>query len=180
VTSHGKFGLDYSLAANSGAFGLLYPGRTTITVPSVIFGTPMNPGPVTIGTNFQGLTSIQTNTSPLPTNAALQVMSPTVQASLGLEASFHAFAGAQVCVVACVGPAFRPVDFNGSQSLASINHGNSGTLTVLGQTISANQNFSGLGGLISHPFGDDGPVSADGNAAGKLTHRSEGSLPGHL
>jgi hypothetical protein len=145
----GKFGVDYSLAVNSGSFGLLYPGRTTITVPDSVSSSGTLVGPVTIGTGFQGRSSILTNTSPLPTMATLQVTSPTLQASLGLDASFHAFAGAQVCVVACFGPAFGPIDFNGSQSIASINEGNSGKLTVLGNTVSAHQNFSGLGGLIN-------------------------------
>jgi hypothetical protein len=145
----GKFGVDYSLTVNSGSFGLLYPGRTTITVPNIVSGDPLNLGPVTLGTGFHGLDSIQTSRSPLPTIATLQVTGPTLQASLGLDASFHAFAGAQVCVVACVGPALGPIDFNGSQSIASINQGNSGKLTVLGQTVSAHQNFSGLGGLIN-------------------------------
>jgi PEP-CTERM motif-containing protein len=145
----GKFGLDYALRVNSGSFGLLYPGTATITVPTVITGTPTSPGPVTIGSNFQGLTSIQTNTSPVPINARLQVTGPTLQASLGVDALFHGFAGAEVCVGVCVGPALGPIDFNASQSIASINQGNSGQLTVLGQTVSAHQNFSGLGGLIN-------------------------------
>src|SRR5215467_4214546 len=177
----GKFGLDYSLGVNSGSFGVLYPATATITVPNVITGTPTSPGPVTISSNFQGLTSIQTNISPLPINARLQVTGPTLQASLGLDASFHGFAGAQVCVGVCVGPALGPIDFNASQSIASINQGNSGQLTVLGQTVSAHQNFSGLGGLINVsanlPKLDSSSATTPGGVSGGvLTSASRDSI----
>lgn len=146
----GKFGVNYSLNVNSGSFDLLYPGRAFITVPDSTTGGGLgDPGPVTLGTSFQGLASIQTNVSPLPTNATLQVTGPTLQASLGLDAMFHAFAGAQVCVGVCYGPALGPIDFNGSKTIASINKDNSGTLTVLDRTVTARQNVSELGGLIN-------------------------------
>jgi hypothetical protein len=144
----GQFGVDYSLAVNSGSFGLLYPGQTTIIVPTtIVSGSPDTPGPVTIGTGFQGLSSIQTISRSIP--ATLQVTGPTVQASLGLDAHFNAFAGAEVCIVACFGPAFGPYTIDKSQQIASINQGNSGRLTVLGTTVSAHQNFSALGGLLN-------------------------------
>src|SRR5205085_9279323 len=81
--------------------------------------------------------------------ATLQVTGPTLQASLGLDARFHAFAGAQVCVGGRFGPALGPIDFDGSKQIASVNQNNSGKLTVLDTTVSAHQNISALGGLIN-------------------------------
>ena len=149
ANTNGRLGLDYSLAANSGTFGLLYPGQASISTPNVVSGTPGNPGLVTIGTGFSGLPSVRTSTSAPASIATLQVAGPTVQASLGLAASAEAFAGAQVCVVACVGPSFGPPPLNASRPLVSINQGNSSLLTVLGQTVSANQNFSSPDGLLN-------------------------------
>jgi hypothetical protein len=102
---------------------------------------------VTLGTGFQGLPSIQTTTSAIP--ATLQVTGPTLQAGLALDAHVSAFAGAQVCVVLCTGPAFAPPPLDKSEPIVSINQGNSGKLSLLGQEVNANQNVSALGGLIN-------------------------------
>ena len=143
----GRVGLDYSLTVNSGAFDLLYPGQTIITVPTSTSGTPGNPGPVTLGTAFQGLPAIQTSTTAIP--STLQVTGPTLQAGLAFDAHVSAFAGAEVCVVLCTGPAFAPPPLDKSQPILSINQGNNGKLSFLGQEVSANQNVSALGGLIN-------------------------------
>lgn len=147
----GKLGIDYSLKINSGSFDVLYPGVSSITVPSsvpVMVGG--SPGVVTLGTQFTGVASLPTNTSGGTAQSTLQVTSPTLQASVRLEAQASAFAGATVCVVVgCFGPAFGPYSVDGSQDLLKINPNNDGTLTVLGTTVSANQNVSALGGLLN-------------------------------
>lgn len=147
----GKLGLDYALKVNSGSFDVLYPGVSSITVPSAV---PVMvgglPGVVTLGTQFGGVASLPTNSSGGVAASTLQVTGPTLQASVRLEAQASAFAGATVCVVVgCVGPAFGPYNFDGSQDLLKINPNNDGSLTVLGTTVNANQNVSALGGLVN-------------------------------
>lgn len=143
----GKVGGDYALKVDSGTFDSRYAGRVSITVPTAVSGTPTNIGPVTLGTGFVGLPSVPKG-GPGPVTSVLQVHGPTVQGHLGLEVNAHAFAGAELCVVACTGPNFAPPDISKSLPIASINEGNSGVFTVLGQTVNANQNVSALGGLI--------------------------------
>lgn len=147
--THGRLGVDYGLKANSGTFDAQVLGQTSITVPDGASGNPKNIGPITFGTGFVNLPTVQTSSSIKPLTSVLQVNGPTVQGHLGLEGSLHAFAGAQVCVGVCYGPAFAPPDFGKSLQIASINEGGTGTLTVLGQTVSANQNVSALGGLVN-------------------------------
>jgi hypothetical protein len=146
----GKVGVDYSLKVNSGSFDLLYPGTTSITTPTAVQIQPGGlPGVVTLGTQFTGVPSLPTNSSGGTAQATLQVTSPTVQAAVRLEAQASAFAGAKVCVGLCYGPALGPFSVDGSQDLLKINPNNDGTLTVLGNTVSANQNVSTLGGLVN-------------------------------
>ena len=171
----GKVGVDYSLKVNSGSFDLLYPGATSITTPSAVAIMANGlPGVVTLGTQFTGLSSLPTNGSGGTAQATLQVTGPTLQASVRLEAQASAFAGAEVCVGLCYGPALGPYSFDGSQDLLKVNPNNDGTLTVLGTTVSANQNVSALGGLVNASIqlpNLDGSSSATpgGDSAGVLT-----------
>lgn len=147
----GKIGVDYNLSVNSGSFDLLYPALASVTVPTAVpthsVGNHYAPDPLTVGTGFQGVSSLAAGGS--TKTATLQVTGPTLQAGLALEAHASAFAGAEVCVGVCYGPAFSPPPLDKDLPIVSVNQGNSGTLTVLGQTVSANQNVSALGGLIN-------------------------------
>jgi hypothetical protein len=118
----GKVGLEYSLNVNSGSFGLLYPGVTSITTPTAVQILPGGvPGIVTLGTQFTGVSSLPTNGSGGTAQATLQVSGPTLQASLRLDAQASAFAGATVCVGVCYGPALGPYSVDGSQDLLKVN-----------------------------------------------------------
>lgn len=131
----GRFGFDYGLKVNSGSFDISYPTALSFSTPSAYFGTTI--GDITVGSGF----------TPIP-GATMQVTGPTAQAYVDLSARFHAFAGARVCVVACVGPALGPIDFDKSQTIAAINRNGDGKLTVLGESVSANTQVTALGGLL--------------------------------
>ena len=170
----GKIGIDYALKASTGTFDARVAARVSLTVPTAVSGTPTNIGAVTVGTSFAALPSVQVSNSPIPISSLLQVTGPTVQGHLGLEANMHAFAGAQVCLGLCEGPAFAPPDINKSLPIASINEGGSGTLTVLGQTVNANQNVSALGGLVNASLhipnlDSSSAATPGGNGGGLLT-----------
>ena len=151
----GKLGVDYSLKVNSGTFDIQLPGRATFTTPSS--SPTQQVQTLTIGSSFTTLAGgLAVPTTPngaavvrLP---SLQVTGPTAQATLGLEASVSAFAGAKACVVVCYGPALGPLGFDYSQSIASVNVNNDHQVTVLGTTVSANQSVSALGGLLNASF----------------------------
>ena len=171
----GKVGIDYSLKVNSGSFDLLYPGSTSITVPGAVASSAGGVlGPVTLGTSFTGLSSLPTDSSGGTAHATLQVTSPTLQAAVRLEAQATAFAGATVCFAACYGPALGPYAVDGSRDLLKVNPNNDGTLEVLGNKVSANQNVSFLNGLVNASIkipNLDGSSSATpgGVAGGVLT-----------
>ena len=174
AATSGKVGIDYALKADTGTFDARVAARVSLTVPTAVSGTPANIGSVTVGTGFATLPSVQVSNSSAPITSLLQVTGPTVQGHLGLEASAHAFAGAQVCVAVCAGPGFGPFDISASQQIASVNEGGSGTLTVLGRTVNANQNVSALGGLVNASLhipnlDSSSAATPGGNAGGVLT-----------
>lgn len=151
----GKVGIDYSLKVNSGTFDLQLPGRATFTVPDSSSGAKV--GAITVGSAFTTLggglaVPTMPNGPPVVRLPSLQVTGPTAQATLGLEANVSAFAGAKACVVVCYGPALGPLGFDYSQSIAAVNVNNDHKVTVLGQTVSANQSVSTLGGLLNASF----------------------------
>lgn len=153
--TNGKLGIDYSLKVDSGTFNLQLPGRATFTTPDTRSGSTV--GDITVGSSFTAVAGgLSVPTAPngpsvvrLP---SLQVTGPTAQASLGLEAKVDAFAGAKACVVACVGPALGPLGFDKSQSIATVNLNNDHKITLLGNSVSANQSVSGFGGLLNASF----------------------------
>lgn len=155
ATTSGKLGIDYSLKVNSGTFNVQLPGRATFTVPDTTSGATI--GAITLGSSFSTLGGgLAVPTAPngpavvrLP---SLQVTGPTAQATLGLEAKVNAFAGAEVCVVVCYGPALPPLGFDYSQPIAAVNVNNDHKVTVLGTTVSANQSVSALNGLLNASF----------------------------
>ena len=151
----GKVGIDYSLKVNSGTFDFQLPGRATFTVPSSSSGATV--GAITLGSAFTtlggGLAVPTTANGPAVVRLpSLQVTGPTAQATLGLEAKVDAFAGAKACVVVCYGPAFGPLGFDYSQSIAAVNVNNDHQVTILGHTVSANQSVSALNGLLNASF----------------------------
>ena len=147
----GRLGLDYGVKVDSGTFDLQYPGRASFTVPSSVPGRTI--GAISIGSGFQALPSVQVQTSTAGAFEArsptLQVHGPTAQAYVDLAADVHAFAGAQVCVVACYGPAFAPPDIHGSREIAAINRNNDGQIRVLGEVVAQNKPITALGGLLN-------------------------------
>lgn len=151
----GKVGIDYSLKVNSGAFDVQLPGRATFTVPDTTPGAKV--GAITVGSSFVNLAGgLPVPTSPngpsvvrLP---SLQVTGPNAQASLGIEAKVDGFAGAKACVVVCYGPALGPLGFDYTKSIATVNINNDHQVTVLGNTVSANQSVSALNGLLNASF----------------------------
>ena len=170
--TRGRLGLDYGVKVDSGTFDVQYPGRASFIVPSSVPGRTI--GAISIGSAFQALPSVQVRTSAAGAlenrSPTLQVHGPTAQAYVDLAAEVHAFAGAQVCFVACYGPAFAPPDINASRELAAINRNNDGQVRVLGEVVAANKPITALGGLlnasVSIPNLDSSSASTPGGFGG--------------
>lgn len=147
----GRVGIGYGLKVDSGTFDVQYPARATFSIPNTVSGTTI--GAITIGSSFAALPSVQVQTSAagaLETRSpTLQVRGPTAQAYVDLAAELHAFAGAEVCVGVCYGPAFAPPDINASREIAAINRGNDGQIRVLGEVVAANKPITALNGLLN-------------------------------
>lgn len=149
---NGNFGLNYGAKFNSGSYDLLYPVVAHIAEPlaySNTVGTPF-----TLGTSFRipgyGAPAYQESLNGQRMVAKLTTHSPTLQAYVDLDARFHAFVGAQACLVGvCTGPALGPIDGDASRNLASINRNNDGLIRVGDNTVNLKQYFSTLDGNLT-------------------------------
>lgn len=151
--TNGRMGFGYGLKVNGGSYDIQYAGRALIDVPT---SYPVANPVVSLGTAFQGLPAVSAPTGPngpLTTRMSqLQVRGPTAQGYLDLQAQLYAFAGAQVCVVACYGPALGPIDINESRELAAFNRNGDGKIRLLGDEVGPNTTVSALGGLVNASF----------------------------
>lgn len=148
----GNFGVNYDVKLNGGSLDLRYPIAATFTVPNP--GVPFTGADFTIGSTWAlqpgGLRYIAANGATLlGPGATLQTHGPQVEAFVDLLAQFHAFAGAQLCVVVCGGPAFAPPDINAGGELVAINRGGDGQVRLGGTPVGPNGNFSVLGNLVT-------------------------------
>ena len=82
--------------------------------------------------------------------AQLTPHSPTIQASVDLDAKFHVFVGAQACLAGiCKGPALGLIDVDASRTLASINRNNDGKIQVGDQPVALRKYCSALDGNLT-------------------------------
>lgn len=150
--TNGNFGLRYGAKFNSGSYDLLYPVNVSIAVPqpySNLVATPF-----TLGSSFKisgyGAPPLQEFLNGQRMVAKLTTHSPTLQAYVDLDAQFHAFVGAQACVLGiCTGPALAPPDVNVSRTLVGINRNNDGKFQVGGETADLKKYFSTFDGNIT-------------------------------
>ncbi len=149
---NGNFGLRYGAKLNSGSYDLLYPVFVNIAQPadfSNVVGTPFSLGssfkiPGYTAPSYQEILNGQRMVAKLTTH------SPTLQAYVDLDARFHAFVGAQACLVGvCTGPALGPVDGDASRTLASVNRNNDGLVRAGDNTVQLKQYFSALDGNLT-------------------------------
>lgn len=150
--TQGNFGLNYGAKFNSGSYDLLYPVVVHIAEPAAYANTVG--APFTLGTGFKvpgyGAPAYQEVLNGQRMVAKLTTHSPTLQAYVDLDASFHAFVGAQACLAGvCTGPALGPIDGNASRTLASINRNNDGLVSAGGETVKLNRYFSTLDGNLT-------------------------------
>lgn len=150
--TNGSFGLNYGVKFNSGSYDLLYPIVAHIAEPvaySNTVGTPF-----TLGTEFKtpgyNAPAYQEVLNGQRMIAKLTTHSPTLQAYVDLDARFHAFVGAQACLVGvCTGPALGPVDANASRPLVGINRNNDGRIQAGDQIVALKKPFSVLDGNLT-------------------------------
>ncbi len=149
----GNMGLEYGLKFNSGSVDATYPVNIHLG----------NPGPyaskagdaVAIASSFTvpgygGAFPLKQVIGLGGVTARMQADSPTLQAFVNLDAQFHAFVGAQACVVGvCQGPFLGPLDVDKSQTLASINFNNDGKIKIGDTIVNLDQNFSTLDGDLT-------------------------------
>lgn len=150
--TNGNFGLRYGAKFNSGSYDLLYPVLARIDVPAAYSNAVATP--FRLGTSFKipgyGAPAYQEYLNGQRVVAKLTTHSPTLQAYVDLDAQFHAFVGAQACVLGvCSGPALGPIDVNASRNLASINRNNDGLIRVGDSTVNLRQYFSTLDGNLT-------------------------------
>jgi hypothetical protein len=149
----GNMGLEYGLKLNSGSVDISYPVNVQLTTPSL--DTAIADQPFTIKSSFSvpgytGPSSFETVVGLGNVTARMQSHSPTLQAFVDLDAQFHAFIGAQACVLGvCQGPFLGPLDVDKSQTLAAINRNNNGLIQIGSTTVNLDQNFSALDGDLT-------------------------------
>ena len=152
ANTNGSFGLNYGAKFNSGSYDLVYPVIAHIAEPVAYAHSVATP--FTLGTSFKvpgyGAPAYQESLNGQRFIAKLTTHSPTLQAYVDLDARFHAFVGAQVCVFgACQGPALGPIDVNVSRPLASINRNNDGRIQAGDQIVGLKKYFSALDGNLT-------------------------------
>ena len=152
ANTNGSFSLNYGAKFNSGSYDLVYPVIAHIAEP-VAYGHTVAT-PFTLGTSYQvpgyGAKPYQESFYGQRFVAKLTTHSPTLQAYVDLDARFHAFVGAQVCVFgACQGPALAPPDVNASRPLASINRNNDGRIQAGELIVGRKEYFSALNGNLT-------------------------------
>jgi hypothetical protein len=192
--TNGSFGLNYGAKFNSGSYDLVYPVYAHINEPAAFsnaIGTPF-----TLAGSFKvaGYTApgYQEFLNGQRVVAKLTTHSPTLQAYVDLDARFHAFVGAQACLVGvCTGPALGPVDGDASRTLAGINRNNDGRIqigndivplkqyrTVLDGNVTARLNIPNVDGVSStansdathlRSFGRDSLVSLGANVGNMVS-----------
>lgn len=150
--TNGNFGLRYGAKFNSGSYDLLYPVLARIEVPTAYSNTVATP--FRLGTSFKipgyGAPAYQEALNGQRMVAKLTTHSPTLQAYVDLDARFHAFVGAQACLLGvCSGPSLAPPDVDASRPIASINRNNDGLIKVGDSTVNLRQYFSTLDGNLT-------------------------------
>jgi hypothetical protein len=141
-------GLGYGVQASGGTLAMTYPVSVALQFP--------NPtGPLHVGDTFSigssySMTPITTtlrlNGVPVSTAVApsLAVSGASLQTYADARAGFQAFAGAQVCVATCVGPALGPINVTPfSTELVAVNRGGDNQVRIAGQQANLNQQYSG-------------------------------------
>lgn len=152
ANTNGSFGLNYGAKFNSGSYDLLYPVYARINEPapsSNAIGAPftLSSSFKVAGYNAPGYQEILNGQRVV---AKLTTHSPTLQAYVDLDARFHAFVGAQACLVgACTGPALGPVDGDASRTLASINRNNDGRIQIGNDIVQLKQYRTVLDGNVT-------------------------------
>ncbi len=152
----GNFALEYGVKFNSGSVDVTYPINVHLNAPSAGSTNANHPFNITSSYNVAGFGSGPGNTHVLQAIgqpaliAQLQAHSPDIQAFVDLKAQFHAFIGAQACVVGvCQGPFLGPIDVDKSQTLAAINRNDDHKVRVGDTVINLDQNFSALDGDVT-------------------------------
>jgi len=198
ANTNGSFGLNYGAKFNSGSYDLLYPVYARINEP-VAFSNAIG-NPFTLSSSFKvaGYTApaYQEFLGGQRVVAKLTTHSPTLQAYVDLDARFHAFVGAQACLVGvCTGPALGPVDGDASRTLVGINRNNDGRIqigndivqlkqyrTVLDGNVTARLNIPNVDGVSSvanstatqlNSYGRDSVLSLGANV-GNLVSKAVG------
>jgi hypothetical protein len=150
--TNGNFGLRYGAKFNSGSYDLLYPVNASIDVPAAYSNTVGNA--FTLGSSYRipgyGAPAYQETLNGQRMIAKLTTHSPTIQAYVDLDAQFHAFVGAQACLLGvCTGPALGPIDVNASRTLASLNRNNDGRIQVGDEIVALKRTVSVLDGNLT-------------------------------
>ena len=148
----GNMALEYALKFNSGSVDVSYPINVQLATPTP--GSTLVGQTFSIGSSYSvagyGAAPFKTAIGLGSVTARMQADSPTLQAIVNLDAQFHAFIGAQACVVGvCQGPFLAPPDIDKSQTLASVNWNNDGKLKLGEKEINLKENFSALDGDLT-------------------------------
>ena len=148
----GAFGVNYGYGVSGGSLNLRYPINASFSVPDN-FST-FTDADFTIGSSWStspgGFSYYDTAGRIVSTpGTSLRTTGPEVGAYIDFFGNFHAFAGAQACIVACAGPALGPVDINYSAELVAVNRGGDGQIRVGGTEVGPNGDFNALGNLVT-------------------------------
>lgn len=171
--TNGSFGLNYGAKFNSGSYDLLYPVYAHINNPAA-YSNAIG-APFTLASSFKvagyNAPGYQEFLGGQRVIAKLTTHSPTLQAYVDLDARFHAFVGAQACLVGvCTGPALGPVDGDASRTLIGINRNNDGRIQIGNEIVPLKQYKTLLDGNVTARLNIPNVDAVSGPANSDATH----------